>query len=253
MDRAVHRRTWRNTNGRANHFPEICEIANRRASRPAAPIPRGPLLRRRRARRSWAARRIAGSAAPRLRPAVRGRPAAITASFLAQLDPRAGAGIGWMIFRPGPSRSATSARATSSRTSAFRCSFVVDDALEQTLGLELALGFLLRRSADRGLPVSWAHHARRRVLLNGFAPFCTASTARADREEGGAAWARQTEARSSSARQNVARVPRNEAAHRARMTSWRTLFLLASHREVGMCWWDAGAPVPIRSDLQARR
>lgn len=144
----------------------------------------------------------------------------------------------------------------------FRPSFVFDDALEETLELEqFALEFLTATATQiAGLPVSWDHDPREdaHLLRGGFTPllFRTHRTPEQIEKQAVDAWADADEVRGE-ALEHAAEMLRafqaDEAAQRAQMESWRVLFLLESHREVGMCWWDAGLLQFLIRDEDLRR
>ncbi len=131
----------------------------------------------------------------------------------------------------------------------LRPSFVVDGAAEEALELEdFALEFLEATQTQLGgLPVAWDDDPRQDVhlLRSGLASLLYRTHLEPHHLEKQAqdAWADADEERAEAlerATEDLRAFRAEEPRHRAEMKRWRVLFLLASEREVGMCWWDAG-------------
>lgn len=145
----------------------------------------------------------------------------------------------------------------------FAPSFVVDAGAEEELELEeFTLEFLTAESTQiGGLPVSWDEDSRQDAYLlrTGFAPLLHRLHYEPDELETEAkkAWA-DADDEAAEALERATELLRayraDETIHEARMKEWRVLFLLASHREVEMCWWDAGLLQFLvhQDDLRAR-
>ncbi|AKF03120.1 hypothetical protein DB32_000269 [Sandaracinus amylolyticus] len=146
----------------------------------------------------------------------------------------------------------------------FAPSFVVDPAAEEALDLEEFALELLTATATQigGLPVAWDEDARQDAYLlrSGLAPLLHRLHCEPDElaQEAKEAWAAANDVLAEElerATELLRAYRADERAHEARMKQWRVLFLLASHHEVGMCWWDAGLLQFLvhHDDLDGRR
>jgi hypothetical protein len=132
----------------------------------------------------------------------------------------------------------------------------LDRHAEERRGLsdaaQLALDALVELVPDSetrigGAPVSWAHDPRRDAYLlrTGMAPllFRTHYEVKDLEEQAGDAWGEGKHALGEELNEatELLRAYRAERSmHETRAREWRMLLSIASHREVGMCWWDAG-------------